>query len=74
MTTYNGTSVETFALAYLDKPTRQWWFIPTVPEGRKWRGPYRVHSDMLVDLEKELGDSWTVTVTTVRPGHLGHAE
>lgn len=56
----------TFALAYYHKPSREWWYIPTVPEGRKWRGPF----DNLVLAVKDMAEGTHVNITTVCPKHL----
>ncbi len=78
-TTTEPTTVEAgaFALAYYHKPSREWWFIPTVPEGRKWRGPYRDWDATVkaVSWDKAYGD-WPadgpiqIGVTTVTPQFL----
>ena len=58
---------DTFALTYHDKPSDAWWFIPTVPEARKWRGPYARVRDLDDAITAELGADCTVHQTTVQP-------
>lgn len=66
----NGTQEERFALAYHDSPSREWWYIPTVPEGRNWRGPMRDYGAMMQAAVEELGAAVSITDTTVRPRFL----
>ena len=57
----------TFALAYKCPHTHSWYYIPTDPEARKWRGPFRVERELDDAINAELGEACTVTVTTVSP-------
>lgn len=60
---------DTYALSWLNPKTREWWYIPTVPEARKWRGPYNTKSWLDDAIHNELGDA-TVTQTDVTPPDL----
>ena len=57
---------DTYALAWTDPTSRQWFYIPTVPEARKWRGPYKSRDWMDNAIHNELGDA-TVTITDIVP-------
>ena len=63
---------DTFALAYryCDEGKVRWFFLLTVPEGRKWRGPYVSREAMEVAARAELGPDVTIIKTKVRPGQL----
>lgn len=58
----------TFAMSFRT-PEGDWWFIPTDPEARKWRGPYPTDVHMMRAAVSELGDEVIVTRTTVNGPH-----
>jgi hypothetical protein len=62
--------VEAFALSYRDPANGQWFFIPTVPPARRWRGPFPRKEAMRQEAQKALGVSVTITETKCRPGQL----
>ena len=62
-----STDEHTFALAYQCPVTKDWHYIPTHPEARKWRGPYRVVRALDDAINAELGADCCVTITTVPP-------
>lgn len=53
---------DTFCLTFHDD--RGWWFIPTVPAARTWRGPFQNDRVLLREIESELGECYA-TLTTV---------
>jgi hypothetical protein len=61
----------TFALSY--RNGAEYFFIPTVPPARDWRGPYPTESIMQRAMRSELGDDVAETRTVVRPGFLNSA-
>jgi hypothetical protein len=67
----SGRAQDTFALAYRDVQGRgDWWFIPTVPVARRWRGPFPTEAAMKVKAREELGAGVTVIETKCPPGQL----
>lgn len=65
-----GRPAETFALSYRDPVSGWWWFIPTVPAARKWRGPHATVAGMQAKAQGELGDGVTIIETKCRPAQL----
>ena len=47
---------DTYALAWTDPTSRQWFYIPTVPAARKWRGPYKSR-DWMDNAIQEMADA-----------------
>jgi hypothetical protein len=66
----SGRADDTFALAYRDPGNGQWWFIPTVPVARSWRGPFATGPAVKVAAQGELGAGVTITETKCRPAQL----
>jgi hypothetical protein len=62
-------SNDTFALSYRDRDSA-FFFIPTVPPARKWRGPFQNEFLMQRAMESELGADVTDIRTTMRPEFL----
>jgi hypothetical protein len=70
MTTHDPTQSRggAYFMSYAD--ANQWYYLPTDPERRKWRGPYRNHAAMLAAVADELGPDAHETETRVRPAFL----
>ena len=66
----SGRADDTFALAYRDPANGQWWFIPTVPVARSWRGPFPNQVAMSTAARAELGAGVTIFETKCRPAQL----
>ena len=66
----SGRADDTFALAYRDPANGQWWFIPTVPVARSWRGPFPNQAAMSPAARAELGAGVTIIETKCRPAQL----
>ena len=60
---------ETYALSYRDRDNA-YYFLPTSPERRKWRGPFANKFLMQRAMKNELGSDVAETRTTIRPGFL----
>ena len=58
-----------FAMLYRCPQTREWYYIPTVPERRNWRGPFQNREIAEQEVIQEIGQRKEVTfnVTTIRP-------
>ena len=54
-------------LSYRDYDDGSYWFVPTDPPSRKWRGPFQNEYLMQRAIKNELGDGTTETRTAVRP-------
>jgi hypothetical protein len=61
---------DTFALAYRDPAKGQWWFIPTAPAARTWRGPFAMQPGMRAAAQSELGADVTIIETKIRPAYI----
>jgi hypothetical protein len=59
---------ETYALSYRHHDS--FYFLPTVPERRKWRGPFANEFLMQRAMTNELGSGVAETRTIVRPEFL----
>jgi hypothetical protein len=57
-----------FALSY--RRGADYYFIPTVPAARNWRGPYPTEAVMQRALRDELGENAVETRTLVQPEFL----
>jgi hypothetical protein len=66
----SGRADDTFALAWRNPDNGEWWFVPTVPAARRWRGPYPTEPAMKVAATAELGSGVTITVTKCAPAQL----
>jgi hypothetical protein len=65
-----GRADDTFALSYRDPANGQWWFIPTAPAARTWRGPFALPAGMLAAARDELGADVTIIQTKFRPAYI----
>ena len=59
-------TTRTCALAYISRD-RQYYYIPTEPEARKWRGPYQTQDKMERAVCSELGRDVHITWAAVEP-------
>lgn len=55
---------QTFAMSFRE-PNGNWFYLPTEPEARKWRGPYQNDMQMMRAATIELGNDVVVIRTTV---------
>jgi hypothetical protein len=57
-------------LSYRDYDDGSYYFLPTDPPAKKWRGPFQNEFLMQRAIKSELGDGTIETRTTVRPEFL----
>jgi hypothetical protein len=62
--------MDAHAMCYCDKSARLWYFLPTDPERRRWRGPYHTEDLMVSACTKELGEEVSIVRTIVVPRRL----
>jgi hypothetical protein len=58
------------ALAFHHHEKNGWWYIPTEPDGRAWRGPYISRAELERYCFRELGEHCTIAWTTIAPKFL----
>lgn len=47
------------------KDSQGFWFIPTVPERRTWRGPFPTEFKLNAAITDEMGEGVTIHRTTI---------